>query len=184
MTTSELTLLARKIYQVSHLTGHFNLRLGGTSNEFFDNFLFLADPVLLHEMAQAMLPLIPSEAEVICGPELAGVPLVTMLAHLTGLPMAWVRKEAKTYGTCRLIEGTDVSGRQVVMVEAMFKTGTFALNICQELQKLTARVTVALCVIDWDRGSSALLAEHGIEKRSLFTYKQVEAAGKGIVQSV
>lgn len=174
---TSLTLPAR-IYQAGHLTGHFSLRLGGTSNEFFDNFRFLAEPVLLRDIAEAMVPLLPTDTEVLAGPELAGVPLTTMLSQLTGLPTVWVRKEAKTYGTCRLAEGADIAGRRVVMMEPMIKTGQFALNICTQLREIGAQVDYALCVIDWERGSPALLESHGIQQRSLFTYRQVAEAGQ------
>ncbi len=178
MTVLTSLSLPARIYKAAHLTGHFSLRLGGTSNEFFDNFRFLADPVLLHDIAEAMVPLLPPEAEVLAGPELAGVPLTTMLSQLTGLPTVWVRKEAKTYGTCRLAEGADISGRQVVMMEPMIKTGQFGLNICKQLREVGAEVNYALCVIDWERGAPALLESHGIQERALFTYKEVAEAGQ------
>lgn len=182
--TVEVSLdLTTRIYKASHLTGHFSLRLGGTSDEFFDNFRFLADPVLLHDIAKAMIPLLPTDTEVLAGPELAGVPLTTVLSQMTGIPSVWVRKEAKTYGTCRLAEGADISGRKVVMMEPMIKTGQFALNICTQLRDLGANVHYALCVIDWERGAPNLLETHGIEQRSLFLYKQVAEAGQVVLRS-
>ena len=51
--------LARKIYDRTHLTGTFTLRSGAVSNEYFDKYLFESDPVLLREIAEALVPLVP-----------------------------------------------------------------------------------------------------------------------------
>ena len=36
------------------------------------------------------------------------LPLATMISQVTRLPAVFVRKEAKTYGTCRLAEGSEI----------------------------------------------------------------------------
>src|SRR5262245_13824495 len=100
--------LAREIYDRTHLTGEFVLRSGAVSNEYFDKYLFESDPVLLRAIAEALVPLVPSDTDVLAGLELGGIPIATMLSQLTGLPARFVRKEAKTYGTCRLAEGGDL----------------------------------------------------------------------------
>jgi orotate phosphoribosyltransferase len=51
------------------------------------------------------------------------VPIATMVSALTGTPALFVRKRAKAYGTCRLAEGADVSGRTVVLIEDVITTG-------------------------------------------------------------
>jgi len=109
--------LARKIWDVSHLTGSFRLRSGAESNEYFDKYRFESDPVLLWEICAALLPLIPNSTQVLAGLELGGVPIATVLGQASGLPVTFVRKAAKHYGTCRVAEGHDVTDRQVVIVE-------------------------------------------------------------------
>jgi len=42
---------------------------------------------------------------VLAGLEMGGIPIVTMLSQVTGLPAAFIRKEPKEYGTCRYAEG-------------------------------------------------------------------------------
>ena len=87
------------------------LRSGVVSNEYFDKYRFEADPVLLRDIAAALVPLVPAGTEALAGLELGGVPIATVLSQLTGIPAYFVRKEAKTYGTCQLAEGGDVDGR-------------------------------------------------------------------------
>ena len=50
--------LAKSIYTTSHLTGEFLLRSGKTSNEYFDKYLFEANPAILTNIASFMKELI------------------------------------------------------------------------------------------------------------------------------
>ena len=59
------------------------------SNEYFDKYQFESDPVLLADLAEAMATLVPDGTEVLAGLELGGVPVVTALARVTGLPAAF-----------------------------------------------------------------------------------------------
>ena len=100
--------LARNIYTVSHLTGEFTLRSGVVSHEYFDKYRFESDPALLRAIAEAMAEALPQGVDALAGLELGGVPLATMLSQVSGLRALFVRKEAKTYGTCKLAEGGEL----------------------------------------------------------------------------
>jgi orotate phosphoribosyltransferase len=168
--------LARRVHEVSHLTGTFVLRSGATSSEYFDKYRFESDPRLLRELAEAMAGLLPGEADGLAGLELGGVPLATVLSQVTGLPAGFVRKQAKPYGTRRLAEGFDVAGRRLVVVEDVVTSGGAVVDSCRALRAEGAEVAVALCVIDREAGGPANLAEIGVELRPLFTMTQLKAA--------
>ena len=97
--------LARRIYAAAHLTGTFTLRSGVVSHEYFDKYRFESDPQLLADIAAGCAALVPDGIDALAGLELGGVPLATMISQVTRLPAVFVRKEAKTYGTCQLAEG-------------------------------------------------------------------------------
>ena len=59
MSTVDREGLAREIYDRTHLTGEFVLRSGAVSNEYFDKYLFESDPVLLRNVGEALVPLVP-----------------------------------------------------------------------------------------------------------------------------
>ncbi|WP_420861575.1 orotate phosphoribosyltransferase [Algirhabdus cladophorae] len=115
--------LAQQMAAAATLHGEFTLRSGKVSNIYFDKYRFEGDPKLLLPLAKEMAKLLPAETEIIAGLELGGVPLVTAISLETGLPAAFVRKEAKTYGTCRAIEGQDVAGMKVTFIEDVITTG-------------------------------------------------------------
>jgi orotate phosphoribosyltransferase len=171
--------LARRVYQASHLTGSFVLRSGATSSEYFDKYRFESDPRLLRELAEAMAGLLPEGADGLAGLELGGVPLATMLSQVTGLPAGFVRKQAKPYGTRRLAEGVEVSGRRLVVVEDVVTSGGAVVDSCRALRSEGAEVAVAVCVIDREAGGPVNLAEIGVELRPLFTMTQLKDAAAG-----
>jgi orotate phosphoribosyltransferase len=171
------TALARDIHATSHLTGEFTLRSGATSGEYFDKYLLEADPTLLGRVAEALAPLVPDGTEALAGLELGGVPLVTRLSEVTGLPARFVRKEAKAYGTRRLAEGGEVAGRRLTVVEDVVTSGGQALLSCGDLREAGAEVAVVLCVIDREAGGAEAFAAEGLELRALYRMSELQAAG-------
>ena len=165
--------LARAIHRSSHLTGTFTLRSGAVSNEYFDKYRFESDPVLLRAIAEALAPLVADGTDALAGLELGGVPLATALAQVTGLPACFVRKEAKTYGTCQLAEGIDVAGARLTVVEDVVTSGGQVVISCGDLRERGATVEHALCVIDREAGGPAALADLGVELRPLFTMSEL-----------
>jgi orotate phosphoribosyltransferase len=168
--------LAREIFERTHLTGEFMLRSGVVSNEYFDKYLFESDPALLRTIAEALVPLLPPEAEALAGLELGGVPIATVLSQLTGLPALFVRKQSKTYGTCRLAEGGDIDGRRLTVIEDVVTSGGQVVTSCGDLRERGGVVTHAICVIDRQSGGRENLAQIGVELRALFTMEELEQA--------
>jgi orotate phosphoribosyltransferase len=167
--------LARRVYDASHLTGSFRLRSGQVSDEYFDKYLFEADPALLREVAEAMRPLLP-DCDVLAGMELGGIPIATVLSQLTGLPTVFMRKQAKEYGTCKAAEGPPVDGLRVVLVEDVVTTGGALLDSAPMLRAAGAVVEVVVCAIDRQQGGQERLAAAGLELRAALTRETLEAS--------
>lgn len=106
------------------------------SGKYFDKYRFEDQPALLREVAKGMLKLMPSDTEILAGLELGGVPIATAMSLESGLPVAFVRKEAKTYGTCQAIEGRVVDGKRVCFIENVITTGGAVAKARQASKKL------------------------------------------------
>ncbi|GAA3570783.1 orotate phosphoribosyltransferase [Streptomyces osmaniensis] len=158
------------------LEGEFVLRSGAVSKWYFDKYQFEADPVLLGEVAEHLEPLVPAHTEVLAGLETGGIPLAVALGLVTGLPMAFVRKQAKTYGTARLAEGADISGRRLLIIEDVVVTGGQIVDSVAALRERGAVVDEALCVIDRSDGRVPLLDEAGIKLTSLFRADEINGS--------
>ena len=168
--------LARDIDAHCRLTGEFTLRSGQVASEYFDKYLFETDPDLLARVAAAMVPLLPEGTELLGGLEMGGIPIVTVLSAQSRLPALFVRKEAKTYGTCKLAEGPDVSGRRVTLVEDVITTGGAVRNAAVALRQAGARVETVVCAIDRSPGDDNPLADIGLEIRSVLTKADLDVA--------
>jgi orotate phosphoribosyltransferase len=173
------TELARKIYELSHITGKFQLRSGEISNEYFDKYLFEGQPEVLRAIAEQMRTLIPEGVEGLAGLEMGGIPVVTMLSQMSGIPALFVRKKAKEYGTCKLAEGGQLSGQKLLIVEDVVTSGGQILLSAAELRKRGAVVEDVLCVIDRESGGLEMLAKNGLHLHSLFRMSEIKNAVMG-----
>jgi len=170
------TALARRLYHLAHLQGEFRLRSGAISHEYFDKYRFEADPATLRQIGLAMRELLPVDGELLAGLEMGGIPLATMLAQLTGIPARFIRKTAKSYGTCQLAEGGEVAGRTVVIIEDVVTSGGQVIESALALRALGAIVETVLCMIDRQAGGDERLAAAGLQLRALFTQTQLAIA--------
>jgi orotate phosphoribosyltransferase len=172
----ERRALASEIYRRAYLQGEFTLRSGGTASEYFDKYRFESDPDLLRAICDALSPLVPRDVDALAGLELGGVPLVTVLSQVTGLPALFVRKQAKTYGTRQLAEGGEIAGRRLAIVEDVVTTAGQIIESTYELRGRGAQVAYALAVIDRGEDGASKLAAEGVELRALFTLDELRRA--------
>ncbi|HOB04568.1 MAG TPA: orotate phosphoribosyltransferase [Propionibacteriaceae bacterium] len=176
MTDQTDPTLAADIDAICRLTGQFTLRSGQQATEYFDKYLFEAQPALLDRVAAQMVGLLPEGTELLGGLELGGVPIATMVSARTGIPALFVRKSAKTYGTCKLAEGPDVAGRRVTLIEDVITTGGAVRDATRALREAGAIIETVVCAIDRSPTGGNPLADVGLEVRAVLTKEQLDAA--------
>lgn len=112
--------------------------------------------------------------DVIAGVEAAGIPHSSGLAYAMGAPSVFVRKEAKEHGLGRRIEGGDVDGRRVVLVEDMVTTGGSSLSAIAALREAGAAVDTCLAIITYGfAGIREAFEAEGAELVTLTTFSTV-----------
>ena len=168
-------ILAREIFRVSNIKGNFTLRSGIQTSEYFDKYLFEAQPDLLLEIAKQLKLLIPNNVDALAGLEMGGIPIATALSLRTGIPLIFVRKKAKSYGTCKLAEGGTVAGKKLLIIEDVVTSGSAIIEAVDKLRTLGANIDRALCVIDREGTGKKNLQNIGIEFRPLFTKSYLES---------
>jgi orotate phosphoribosyltransferase len=170
LVTASDSHLVGDINACCRLSGTFTLRSGQVASEYFDKYLFESDPVLLGRVSDQMAGLLPRRTELLGGLELGGVPLATTISVRSGLPALFVRKQAKTYGTCKLAEGPPVDGRRVTLIEdGAVRAATLSLRAAG------AVVDTVVCAIDRSTPGESPLADVGLEVRSVMTKAQLDA---------
>jgi orotate phosphoribosyltransferase len=168
--------LAFEINKIAKLNGHFKLRSGKITDTYFDKYKFESNPQLLYKITNKMKKLIPQGTQVLAGLELGGIPIVTLLSYQTGIEAAFIRKEAKSYGTCKYAEGAELRNKKVVIIEDVVSSGGAIIDAVSKMRNDGIDVNLAICVIDRQTGGKEKLKEKNIKLISLFTQSELENA--------
>jgi orotate phosphoribosyltransferase len=177
MSALDKNQLAKEVFKVAHLRGEFKLRSGQISNEYFDKYQFESNPKLLSQIASGLKSFIPKGTELLGALEMGGIPIATALSLETGIPIVFVRKEAKDYGTCRFAEGPAIKGKKVCLIEDVITTGGQVLISTADLRAEGAVIDTVLCVIDRSGGKTEKIKEAGLTHKALFTMDELKSAG-------
>ena len=118
--------------------------------------------------------LAPLHADVIGGIEAAGIPHSAALGFTTAMPSVFIRKEAKLHGTRKRVEGGDVNGLRVLLVEDLVTTGLSSLSGVTALREEGAIVTDCLAIISYGFVEAAeAFATAGVTLHTLTTFSVV-----------
>jgi orotate phosphoribosyltransferase len=162
------TQLAARIKAAAYLEGDFVLRSGKRSKYYLDKYLFETQPDILAELGK-LLAVHAHDADVVAGPELGAIALAAAASIASGKPCAFVRKAQKEYGTAKLIEGTPVAGKRVLLVEDIGTTAGAALEAAATLRAAGATITRLVFVIDRMEGARENVQKAGLEFQAILT---------------
>lgn len=108
-----------------------------------DNRLILSAPEARVVVEQAIADTVKlrfPQAESLMGTSTAGIAHAAIAASILGLPMGYVRGEAKTHGRNNRIEGRLEPGMKVVVIEDLISTGGSAIEVVEALREAGAEV--------------------------------------------
>jgi orotate phosphoribosyltransferase len=106
---------------------------------------------------------------------MGGIPIATVVSAQSRVPALFVRKQAKTYGTCKLAEGPAVDGRRITLIEDVITTGGAVRDATRALREAGAVVETVVCAIDRSPGDENPLADVGLEIRAVLTKAELDA---------
>ncbi|MFN8067702.1 MAG: orotate phosphoribosyltransferase [Mycolicibacterium insubricum] len=103
------------------------------------------------------------------GLTLGADPVATAIMHAPGRPIDAfvVRKSAKTHGMQRLIEGFDVAGQRVLVVEDTSTTGASPLAAVRAVREAGGEVVGVATVVDRATGAAEIIEAEGLPYRSV-----------------
>jgi orotate phosphoribosyltransferase len=154
--------------------GRVVLASGRESDFYFDMKPAMLDPDGAALMAELILEQIQNiKADCIGGLEMGAVPLIAPVAMRSldfgrRLPGFFVRKAVKDHGTKKRIDGTDVAGKTVVILEDVTTTGGSAMDAVQAVEEAGGKVALVMSILDRGEGAADLYAKARIPFKSLF----------------
>jgi orotate phosphoribosyltransferase len=118
--------------------------------------------------------------DAVAGGETAGIPFAAWIADLLGLPMLYVRKQAKGFGRNARIEGTFEEGARILLVEDLATDGGSKLSFIDAIRE--AGGEIAHCFVVFHYGnfprSTQSMAERGVALHGLCTWWDVLEVAK------
>ncbi|XP_011159997.2 uridine 5'-monophosphate synthase [Solenopsis invicta] len=171
----DLEELAIELYNIQAVKfGEFETKIGLITPIYFDLRIIISHPKLMLKLAKALWKLQDNSSKVsrICGIPYTALPLATLISALEEVPMLIKRKEAKSYGTKKLIEGAFLPGETCVIIEDIITSGSSVLETVNVLRKENLKVTEVYVIIDREQGGRKNLENHGIKVKSLFEITQ------------
>lgn len=149
--------------------GHFSLSNGEFTEYYIDKYMFETDPEPLSKIASRISDTFSSkEVDVVAGPTLGAVPLVTAVSLETGINAAYVRKGETHRGTQARIEGTIRKGQRVVIIEDVSATGQTIVETARLIEELGGIIEHVTVVVDRNEGAVSLVCDEGYEIEPLF----------------
>lgn len=149
----------------------FTWASGIKSPIYCDNRLILSAPAARVVVEQAIADKVSAlypQCEMLMGTSTAGIAHAAIAASLLGLPMGYVRGEAKTHGRNNRIEGRMEPGTKVVVIEDLISTGGSAIDVVEALREAGAEVLGIVSIFTYgmkkglDRLAAAAVENHSL----------------------
>jgi orotate phosphoribosyltransferase len=107
--------------------------------------------------------------DVIAGIETAGIPHSAALAYMLGKPSVFVRKQAKEHGTHSRIEGGDISGLRLLLIEDLVTTGSSSLSGVVAVREASAVCENCVAIISYGFSEAGTAFEQAAVRLSTLT---------------
>src|SRR6056300_1008356 len=167
--TQDKLELAQLVSELAVVHGKVTLSSGIEADYYVD----LRRATLHHEAAvlvgRVMLDLLSDAGlypDSVGGLTMGADPVATAMLHQASarglsLDAFVVRKEAKKHGMARQVEGPDITGKKVVILEDTSTTGGSPLTAAKAAEEAGAEVLAVATVVDRDTGARAAIESAG-----------------------
>lgn len=158
--------------------GLFKLSSGKLSPYYIDLRMVPGDPKGLRTVIEIYERLVRSDIRVsmferVAGVPTAGVPYASILAYRLAKPFLYVRRELKTHGSERRVEGQLLPGDRVVVIDDLVTTGKNTLQAAEGIRAEGGQVEHAVVLIDRQEGGGPALANVGVKLHAFTTISRI-----------
>jgi orotate phosphoribosyltransferase len=158
--------------------GLFKLSSGKLSPYYIDLRMIPGDPKGLQTVIEIYETIARSKVGIgsfdrVAGVPTAGVPYASILAYRLSKPFLYVRREAKTHGAERRVEGQLFPGERVMLVDDLITTGKNILQAAESIRAEGGQVKDVVVLIDRQEGGPTALAQAQLKLCSFTTVTRI-----------
>jgi orotate phosphoribosyltransferase len=148
--------------------GDFTLASGKKSSYYVDLRIVPSFPHQFRHMIKHLQNTISDEVgldnfDAIASVPTGGLVIASALALETVKPLVYVRSQAKSYGTGKLVEGIVSKGMKILVVDDVATTGGSVINGIRELKKEGAIITDAYVIVNRLEGAQESLKQENVK---------------------
>ena len=154
--------------------GDFTLASGKRSSMYVDLRLLVSSPVLMKAAARAYAEKMNAlKVDRIAGIPYAALPIGMAVSLASGVPLIYNRKETKSHGLGKDIEGLWKPGERVVIIEDVITAGGSIINSVELFRAAGLIVEDAIVLLDRQQGGVENLRKAGIRVHSVLALGDV-----------
>lgn len=163
--------LIRALYDIGAVKfGSFKLKSGLISPFYIDLRLIVSYPRIV-DMIVTRLLAVGQDLDYDCltGIPYTALPIAAVYSQRSGKPLVYQRKERKSYGTGKSIEGVYSAGQTCLVIDDVMTTGGSKLETAQAFKTAGLKVNDFLIVVDRSLDGGAGIREAGFNVHALIT---------------
>ncbi|MGA4668988.1 orotate phosphoribosyltransferase [Propionibacteriaceae bacterium Y1923] len=164
--------LIEHVLNLAIVHGRVTLASGREADYYVDMRRVTLDGAAAPVVGRVMRELVADwDFDAVGGLTLGADPVATSMLHAAAaagerLDAFVVRKSAKAHGLQRQIEGTEVAGRRVLVVEDTSTTGGSPLQAVEALREAGAEVVGVAVIVDRSSGAEQAIRDAGLDYRA------------------
>ncbi|KAJ8970244.1 hypothetical protein NQ317_017606 [Molorchus minor] len=141
--------------------GEYKTKVGLMTPVYCDLRIIVSHPKLMEALAALIAEYIQKikNINILCGVPYTALPIATVVSIKTCIPMVMRRKEAKDYGTKKLIEGDYKDGDNCLIVEDVVTSGSSILETVRDLEDIGIKCSDAIVLLNREQGGAKILGK-------------------------
>lgn len=172
----KLKAFAVELFQIKAVKfGEFKTKVGLMTPVYFDLRVIVSYPEIMKTLSHLLVDILKDikNIDILCGVPYTALPIATAVSLETGLPMVMRRKEAKDYGTKKLIEGVFKEGDKCLIVEDVVTSGSSILETVRDLLNEGIKCKDAVVLLNREQGGAKILEKNGIRMHAVLSLTEI-----------
>jgi uridine monophosphate synthetase len=150
--------------------GSFQLKSGIISPIYIDLRESISFPHLMKAIAESMWNKISDKTfDRVCGVPYTALPIASYLSIAYNVPMIMRRKEAKDYGTKKIVEGVYLPNHTCVIFEDLISSGASIFETIAPIEQAGMKVHDIVAFLDREQGGRQKIESQGYRFHSVVT---------------